>query len=147
VPVLTALKAMTLWSAYSHGEENDKGSIEAGKLADFVILSDDPTAVDPETIDQIKVTETIKEGETVFRLDAKELKKSELMWPRDRLDTVLDEFLRAAYVSRRLQELPPSERTEQRRAALAEGYDDCAAGLVLADLMGIEARGHPFAAS
>ena len=45
------------------------GSIEKGKLADFVVLSDDPTAVDPETLDRLKVLETIKEGETVFKYD------------------------------------------------------------------------------
>lgn len=68
VDVLTGLKAMTIWPAYQHFEENSKGSLKVGKLADFVILSADPTAVDPENIDQIKVTETIKEGKTIFRL-------------------------------------------------------------------------------
>jgi adenine deaminase len=69
VDVITALKAMTLWPAYQHFEESSKGSLEVGKLADFVILSDDPTAVDPETLDTLKVTETVKEGRTIFRLD------------------------------------------------------------------------------
>jgi hypothetical protein len=68
VDVITALKAMTIWPAWQHFEEATKGSIEKGKLADFVILSKDPTAVDPETIDQIKVTETVKEGATIFTL-------------------------------------------------------------------------------
>jgi hypothetical protein len=66
VDVMTALKAMTIWPAWQHFEERTKGSIETGKLADFVILDKDPTAIDPETIDQIKVLETIKEGVTVF---------------------------------------------------------------------------------
>jgi predicted amidohydrolase YtcJ len=66
VHVITALKAMTLWPAYQYFEEDQKGSIETGKLADLVILSDDPTAVDPETLDQLTVAETIKEGETVY---------------------------------------------------------------------------------
>jgi predicted amidohydrolase YtcJ len=70
VDVITALKAMTLWPAYQHFEEAHKGSLEVGKLADFVILSADPTAVDPETLDTLKVTETVKEGRTIFRLDA-----------------------------------------------------------------------------
>jgi len=68
IDVITALKAMTIWPAWQHFEEASKGSIETGKLADFVILDKDPTAVDPETIDRIKVTETIKEGVTVFKL-------------------------------------------------------------------------------
>jgi predicted amidohydrolase YtcJ len=65
--VITALKSMTLWSAYQHFEEGHKGSIETGKLADLVILSGDPTAIDPENLDQLEVVETIKEGVTVFR--------------------------------------------------------------------------------
>jgi predicted amidohydrolase YtcJ len=65
--VITALKSMTLWSAYQHFEEGHKGSIEPGKLADLVILSGDPTAIDPEHLDQLEVVETIKEGVTVFR--------------------------------------------------------------------------------
>jgi hypothetical protein len=48
-----------------------------GKLADFVILSADPTAVDPETLDTLAVTETIKEGRTVFRLDARTARAAE----------------------------------------------------------------------
>jgi predicted amidohydrolase YtcJ len=72
VDVVTALKAMTLWPAYQYFEEDQKGSIEVGKLADLVILSDDPTAVDPETLDQLVVAETIKEGETVYAAGEKE---------------------------------------------------------------------------
>jgi predicted amidohydrolase YtcJ len=64
---MTALKAMTIWPAYQHFEEATKGSIKAGKLADFVVLSNDPPANDPETLDQIKVLETVKEGETIYR--------------------------------------------------------------------------------
>ena len=66
VDVMTALKAMTLWPAWQHFEEDRKGSIEAGKLADFVILSDDPTAVDPEKLDQLRVLITIKEDKVVY---------------------------------------------------------------------------------
>ena len=69
VDVITALKAMTIWPAYHHFEEKTKGSLERGKLADFAILSKDPTAVEPSTIADIKVTETVKEGKTIFRLD------------------------------------------------------------------------------
>jgi hypothetical protein len=79
VDVLTGLKAMTIWAAWQHGEEASKGSIEAGKLADFAILSRDPTQGDPETIDRIKIDETVKEGVTVFKLDAREQRKAALM--------------------------------------------------------------------
>jgi len=69
VDVMTALKAMTIWPAWQHFESDKKGSIEAGKLADFVILSKDPTAVDPESLDTLQVLQTIKEGTVVFALD------------------------------------------------------------------------------
>jgi predicted amidohydrolase YtcJ len=69
VDVMTALKAMTIWPAWQHFEADSKGSIEEGKLADFVILSDDPTAIDPETLDKLKVLMTIKEDSVVFALD------------------------------------------------------------------------------
>jgi len=69
VDVITALKAMTIWPAYHHFEEKTKGSLERGKLADFAILSKDPTAVEPTTIADIKVTQTVKEGKTIFGLE------------------------------------------------------------------------------
>jgi predicted amidohydrolase YtcJ len=68
VDVLTALRAMTIWPAFQIFEEKDKGSLEVGKFADFVVLSADPTAVEPDTLAQLKVLETIKEGNSVFRL-------------------------------------------------------------------------------
>jgi predicted amidohydrolase YtcJ len=64
---MEALKCITLWGAHQHFEESTKGSIEPGKLADLVILSANPLTVDPKTIGQIEVLETIKEGKTVFR--------------------------------------------------------------------------------
>jgi len=67
---LVALKAHTLWAAYQHFEEKNKGSIEVGKLADFVLLDQNPLSVDPLKIADIKVVETIKAGKTVYRRDA-----------------------------------------------------------------------------
>ena len=66
VDVMTALKAMTLWPAWQHFEEKEKGSIEVGKLADFVVLSADPTRVDPELLDQLRVLFTIKKDVLVY---------------------------------------------------------------------------------
>ncbi len=66
---LVALKAHTLWSAYQHFEEKSKGSLEVGKLADFVVLDGNPITVDPMKIADMKVIETIKEGRTVYRRD------------------------------------------------------------------------------
>ena len=69
VDVMTALKAMTLWPAWQHFEEDDKGSIEVGKVADFVILSDDPTAINPEALAQLKVLSTIKDDAVVYQAE------------------------------------------------------------------------------
>jgi len=66
VDTLTALKAMTIWPAVQYFEEASKGTIEPGKLADFVILSDNPLAVKPEELIKLKVVETIKEGKSVY---------------------------------------------------------------------------------
>jgi predicted amidohydrolase YtcJ len=70
IPVDVALKSITLWAAYQHFEEDSKGSIEAGKLADFVVLSNNPLKVDPEKLSTLKVIETIKEGRTIYRAPA-----------------------------------------------------------------------------
>ncbi|WP_228457035.1 amidohydrolase [Chryseobacterium sp. LAM-KRS1] len=64
---LQALKAITINAAYQLQEEERKGSIKAGKLADFVILDQNPLTIDPEQIRNIKVLETIKEGVSVYQ--------------------------------------------------------------------------------
>lgn len=61
-----ALKAITDWSAYQHFEEDTKGTLEAGKLADFVILDKNPLKVAPDAIKDIEVLETIKEGQSIY---------------------------------------------------------------------------------
>ena len=60
-----AIQAITSWSAYQHFEEESKGTLEAGKLADLVILDKNPLKVQPEEIKDIVVLETIKEGTSV----------------------------------------------------------------------------------
>ncbi len=64
-----ALKAITIWGAYQHFEEDRKGTLTPGKLADLVILDQNPLKVDPMALKDIKVLETIKEGKTVYRRD------------------------------------------------------------------------------
>ncbi|MDW4548562.1 amidohydrolase family protein [Defluviimonas sp. D31] len=66
VTPVEGLKAITIWGAYQHFEDGTKGSLEIGKLADMVILSDNPLTIDPAKINTIQVMETIKEGVTVF---------------------------------------------------------------------------------
>lgn len=66
ISVLEAIKAVTCNVAYQYGEEEQKGTIEAGKLADLVILDQNPLMVDLDQIKNIQVLETIKEGKTLW---------------------------------------------------------------------------------
>lgn len=61
-----ALKAVTAYAAHQIKEEKTKGTLEEGKLADLVVLEQNPLKVDPKTIKDIKIIATIKEGETVY---------------------------------------------------------------------------------
>ena len=63
-----ALKSMTDWAAWQYFEEDDKGTLEAGKLADFVILDRDPLSIEPGELKDLKVLQTIKAGRTVYRM-------------------------------------------------------------------------------
>jgi hypothetical protein len=60
-----ALRVCTINAAHASFEENIKGSITAGKLADFVILAEDFHDVDPDRIKEIEVVRTIVDGKTV----------------------------------------------------------------------------------
>jgi hypothetical protein len=60
------LLGMTLWAAYSNFEEKEKGSIEAGKFADFILLDTDPMTCPVEKIPQIKVLATYIAGQKVY---------------------------------------------------------------------------------
>lgn len=62
-----ALKAVTINAAYQYFEEDTKGSLEVGKLADLVILSENPTTADPKSIKDIRILATYKNGEQIFK--------------------------------------------------------------------------------
>jgi predicted amidohydrolase YtcJ len=66
IDVMQALRAVTIDAAYSMFLDQDLGSLEVGKFADFAILSGSPLEV-PETIDQLSVIETVRGGETIYR--------------------------------------------------------------------------------
>jgi predicted amidohydrolase YtcJ len=66
---MEALKAITINAAHQYAEQDSKGSLEAGKLADLVILDKNPLEVDPMTIKDIKVVETIKQGKTIYKAE------------------------------------------------------------------------------
>jgi len=62
-----ALRAVTANAAWQIKEERTKGTLEVGKLADLVILERNPLTVNPTTIKDIAVVETIKEGRSIYR--------------------------------------------------------------------------------
>ena len=61
-----AVEAYTLGSAYAEFQEKEKGSITPGKLADFVVLSDDIFSIRPEAIRNVKVEMTVVGGKIVY---------------------------------------------------------------------------------
>ncbi len=65
------LLGMTAWAAYANFEENEKGSIEAGKFADFIILDADPMICELNKIPEIKVLCTYISGEKVYTQNEK----------------------------------------------------------------------------
>lgn len=67
IDVASALRAITIDAAHQLFEENDKGSLEPGKLADLVVLDRNPLEVNPSELRHIKVLSTIKEGRVVFQ--------------------------------------------------------------------------------
>ena len=70
VSVTEALRMLTLWSARAQGEGSIKGSIEPGKLADMVVISDDILAIAPSAIRDLKVLKTIVGGRVVYEASA-----------------------------------------------------------------------------
>ena len=62
-----ALKSFTIWAAYAAFEENTKGSITPGKLADLVVLSKDIMIIPPEDILETKTVLTIVGGKIVYQ--------------------------------------------------------------------------------
>ncbi|MBB6427162.1 amidohydrolase [Sphingopyxis sp. JAI128] len=63
---MEGIKMFTIWSAEANFLEKSLGSIEVGKLADFVILEKDPLAARPAEIDEIRVSMTILDGKVVY---------------------------------------------------------------------------------
>ena len=67
VSAYDALRAITANGAYQYFEENDKGTLEVGKLADLAVLDANPLEVEVDAIRDIRVLRTVKEGETVWQ--------------------------------------------------------------------------------
>jgi len=64
-----ALKAMTIWAAYSSFDESNRGSLEPGKKADFVILENDIMKIPEQQITSVKVWSTYIDGNCVYAVD------------------------------------------------------------------------------
>jgi len=62
-----ALKGMTIWAAYSNFEEDEKGSLEAGKFADFTVLNKNIMVIPEEELLELHVEETYINGEIVYK--------------------------------------------------------------------------------
>lgn len=63
---IEALKGMTIWGAYANFEDKEKGSIEAGKVADFIILDRDIIKVSEKRILKTRVVATLVDGKIVY---------------------------------------------------------------------------------
>jgi hypothetical protein len=66
IPVVDALRMFTAGAAFALRQEQFKGSIVAGKLADLVFLSDDPRAVLPGSIGNLRILRTYHRGVLIF---------------------------------------------------------------------------------
>ena len=66
IGIVDAIKGYTINNAYAAFEEKEKGSIEPGKLADMVVLSDDILIIKPEKIQNVRVLMTIFDGKIVY---------------------------------------------------------------------------------
>jgi len=64
---IETLKGMTIWAAYSNFEENEKGSIEQGKYADFIVLNQDIMTIDIHKTIHTQVLKTFIAGEKVYQ--------------------------------------------------------------------------------
>ncbi len=68
ITVEQALRVATLNGAHASFEEDIKGSITPGKLADFVVLAEDPHEVDPDRLKDVSVARTVVGGRTMHLL-------------------------------------------------------------------------------
>lgn len=69
ISVYDGLKAMTVYAAYQYGEEDEKGTIEEGKMADLILLDRNPLEVPVDEVKEVRVMETIKDGDVVYKIE------------------------------------------------------------------------------
>lgn len=71
ISVLEAIKGLTINSAYQYFEEEQKGSIKPGKIADFIVIDKNPLEIEIDEIKNIKIIYTIKNGQIIYKGDTK----------------------------------------------------------------------------
>lgn len=71
ISVKEAIECYTINNAYAAFQENEKGSISVGKLADFVVLNDDILAIDPVSIESATIAMTVLGGKIIYQDDSK----------------------------------------------------------------------------
>ena len=112
-----ALIAYTKNGAYASFEENVKGTLAPGKLADFVIISDDITKVEPQKIKDLKILKTFVGGEKVF--DANMMPKKDILF----IGTAISMFF-VPWILVKAWILPlPDTVQEQVDEAIGHGFD------------------------
>ena len=130
--IIDQFEAITGIKERRYAEENQVASDLAAAAATDAL---DSSGVDPETLDQLKVVETIKEGETVFALTEEKKKQGNLMLKPDSTGRyAFSEFLRQAAIEHEFRQLPPKQQTPFARTILASGqHDGTCIGPVLAE--------------
>jgi hypothetical protein len=104
-----------------------------GKLADFAILTEDPTAVNPETLDQIKVAVTIKEGQSVYKASPEKLQKKADAGKG--MGNPFSDFLVRLSAARDFANLPTNRQTPLMKKLLASApHTSGCVSAVLADM-------------
>ena len=76
ISLVEAIKSYTIWAAYSSFEENTKGSLEIGKFADMIVLSNDIFNSDSKALLKTKILKTIINGEVVYEFANEKLPAS-----------------------------------------------------------------------
>ena len=70
IPVMDAIRMQTIWAAFAGFQERDKGSIEVGKLADLVVVSEDPLKIGRERLGQVQTDITMIDGRIAYERTA-----------------------------------------------------------------------------
>jgi heat shock protein HslJ len=160
-----ALKSMTIWVAEQYGEQDTKGTLASGKLADLVILDKDPIRVDPSELKNIRVLETIKEGVTIYPANTstpgitapEETSKQTYRWRAHICDmaevnqAVGKDWVLASLNEQKINvEMPPTLRFEHGRITLFGGVNRISGSyaliqdsVTLGDLVGTKRAGPP----